>query len=167
MTVRAEGDQLREAERALEQAEWDRARQHFEAVLATADSAPAYEGLGLALWFLGEVAEGIAARERAFDAYAAEGRCSDAARVAVWVSNQHEIAGRSSAARGWLARAERAVAEVEQLRRARLGRGPAGPDRIRGGRPDRVRPGGHGRSPGRRPTGTWRSSRSACSAGAR
>jgi DNA-binding CsgD family transcriptional regulator len=112
MSVRPEGDQLREAERALEQAEWDRARHGFEAVLETTDSAPAYEGLGLALWFLGEVADGIAARERAFEAYAREGRCSDAARVAVWVSNQHEIAGRTSAARGWLARAERALSEV-------------------------------------------------------
>ena len=114
MSVRAEDPQLREAEHALEQAEWDRARHGFEAVLETTDSPPAYDGLGLALWFLGQVADGIAARERAFEAYAREGRCSDAARVAVWVSNQHEIAGRTSAARGWLARAERALAEVDR-----------------------------------------------------
>lgn len=112
MTVRAESEQLREAQRALEQAEWEQARQGFEVVLETTGSAPAYEGLGLALWFLGRVADGIAARERAFEAFAGEGRCSDAARVAVWVSNQHGIAGRTSAARGWLARAERVVAEV-------------------------------------------------------
>lgn len=114
MSVRTEGDPLRDAERALEQADWDRARRGFEAVLETTDSAPAYEGLGLALWFLGRVADGIAARERAFELYARERRCSEAARVAVWVSNQHEIAGRTSAARGWLARAERALGEVGQ-----------------------------------------------------
>jgi len=112
VSVSAEGDQLQEAERALEDAEWERARVGFEAVLTTGDSAAAYEGLGLALWFLGQVADGIAARERAFDAYAREGRCGDAARVAVWVSHQHQIAGRTSAARGWLARAERVLAEV-------------------------------------------------------
>ena len=106
------GDQLREAERALDQAEWDKARRGFEAVLETSESAPAYEGLGLALWFLGRVDEGIAARQRAFELYARERQCSDAARVAAWVSHQHTIAGRASAARGWLARAERVLTEV-------------------------------------------------------
>ena len=112
MSVRAEGDQLHVAQHALEQAEWERARTGFEAVLEVGDSAPAYEGLGLALWFLGRVADGIAAREQAFEAYARDGRCGDAARVAVWVSHQHAIDGRSSAARGWLARAERVLTEV-------------------------------------------------------
>ncbi|HEY5787248.1 MAG TPA: LuxR C-terminal-related transcriptional regulator [Microlunatus sp.] len=112
MSVRAEGDQLDVAQHALEQAEWERARMGFEAVLEVGDSAPAYEGLGLALWFLGRVADGIAAREQAFEAYARDGRCGDAARVAVWVSHQHAIDGRSSAARGWLARAERVLTEV-------------------------------------------------------
>ena len=112
MSVRAQGDQLDVAQHALEQAEWERARTGFEAVLEVGDSAPAYEGLGLALWFLGRVADGIGAREQAFEAYARDGRCGDAARVAVWVSHQHAIDGRSSAARGWLARAERVLTEV-------------------------------------------------------
>ena len=101
------------------------------------DSAEALEGLGLALWFLGEVAEGIATRERAFDGYARAGRCDDAARVAVWVSHQHLIGGRASAARGWLARAERTLegipdcaghgwVAVERARHAET-RGRAGP----------------------------------------
>ena len=53
--------------------------------------------------------EGVAARERAVEGYAQTDRCDEAARLAVWVSHQHSIAGRASAARGWLARAERAV----------------------------------------------------------
>ena len=146
MTVRAEGDQLREAERALEQAEWDQARRGFEAVLETADSARRTKGLGLALWFLGEVADGIATRERAFEAYVAEGRCSDAARVAVWVSNQHEIAGRTSAARGWLARAERAVPR-STVAPGTAGWRSSGHGPPRGDRPDRVRPASHGDRP--------------------
>ena len=76
---------------------------------ATTRHPDALDGLGLALWFLGDVSGGVAARERAVEGYAHAGRCDDAARVAVWVSHQHSVAGRASAARGWLARAERAV----------------------------------------------------------
>lgn len=105
------GGAITEGTRALEQADWVGARRAFEAALELAPSAEASEGLGLALWFLGDVAEGIACRERAFAAYQHEERCSDAARMAVWVSHQHMIAGRPSAARGWLARAERVIAD--------------------------------------------------------
>jgi DNA-binding NarL/FixJ family response regulator len=61
---------------------------------------------------LGEVAQGISSRERAFELYVEEGRCDDAARIAVWVSHQHFVGGRVSASRGWLARAERALRDV-------------------------------------------------------
>ncbi len=77
-------------------------------------------------------------------------------RVGVWVSHQYLLSGRASAARGWLARAERAVP-------GRRVRGP-GLGRHRAGAPRRE-PGGAGgpRAPGdgdraRRPaTATWRS----------
>lgn len=101
--------ELAEARRALEQARWAAARDAFAAVLAREESALAHEGLGLAQWFLGEVAEGIASRERAFELFAQAGRCDEAARTAVWVSHQHFAGGRTSAARGWLARAERVL----------------------------------------------------------
>ena len=102
--------------RALERSDWESARAAFTAVLEQASAegplAPeAEEGLGLALWFLGEVAEGILARERAVEGYLTTGRCDAAARLAVWVSHQHMLGGRASAARGWLARAERAAAD--------------------------------------------------------
>jgi ATP/maltotriose-dependent transcriptional regulator MalT len=90
-------------------ADWEAARTAFEAVLESGESAEARDGLGQALWFLGDVADGIAMRERAFEEYVRAGRCDDAARMAVWVSHQHFVAGRSSAARGWLARSERAL----------------------------------------------------------
>ena len=102
--------------RALEHSDWEAARSAFTAVLDEASADPpaagvaaAQEGLGLALWFLGDVAGAVAARERAVEDYLAIGRCDTAARLAVWVSHQHVLAGRASAARGWLARAERAV----------------------------------------------------------
>ncbi|MDQ4052189.1 MAG: LuxR family transcriptional regulator, partial [Actinomycetota bacterium] len=98
--------------RALEQAQWHAARQSFESVLSVGESPEARDGLGLAVWFLGEVAEAIALREQAFQLYADARRCDDAARTAVWVSHQHYVGGRVSAARGWLARAERALEGV-------------------------------------------------------
>ena len=104
--------ELEAGQRALEQARWGAARLSFEAVLDCGESAQAREGLGLALWFLGEVAEGISSRECAFELYASAGLGDDAARTAVWVSHQHFAGGRVSAARGWLARAERVLEDV-------------------------------------------------------
>ncbi len=104
--------QLDEGRNALEAAHWEKARAAFEAALADEETPDALEGLGLALWFLGDVRNAIAAREQAVEGYARDGRCDDAARLAVWVSHQHLIGGRASAARGWLARAERLVEGV-------------------------------------------------------
>jgi ATP/maltotriose-dependent transcriptional regulator MalT len=98
-----------EAGQLLESAQWEAARDAFEATLREEDAPDARDGLGLALWFLGQVEEGIAARERAFDGFLREGRCDDAARTAAWVSHQYLLVGRPSAARGWLARAERGL----------------------------------------------------------
>jgi DNA-binding NarL/FixJ family response regulator len=103
----AEG--LRDGWHALERADWSSARSAFAAVLARGDAVEARDGLAQALWFLGDVAEAIALRERAFEDFVDAGRCDDAARVAVWVAHQHMIAGRTSAGRGWLARCERAL----------------------------------------------------------
>ena len=69
-----------EGQRALEAARWSAAREAFESVLEREETPDALDGLGLALWFLGDVSGGIAARERAVDKYARRGRCDDAAR---------------------------------------------------------------------------------------
>jgi ATP/maltotriose-dependent transcriptional regulator MalT len=102
-------DGAMEAGQLLESAQWEAARAAFEATLRDDDSPDARDGLGLALWFLGRIEEGIAARERAFDGFVAVGRCDEAARTAAWISHQHLAGGRASAARGWLSRAERAL----------------------------------------------------------
>jgi ATP/maltotriose-dependent transcriptional regulator MalT len=96
----------------LESAQWEAARDAFEAALQEEDTPDAHDGLGLALWFLGRVEEGIAARERAFDGFVRQDRCDVAARAAAWVSHQYLLAGRASAARGWLSRAERALEDT-------------------------------------------------------
>lgn len=113
------GDAVLEGIRACGQADWDSARSAFEAALQDADTPEAHEGLGLALWFLGRVPDAIAARGRAFEGYLASGRCDDAARLGVWLSHQHLLAGRSSAARGWLARAERSLGSAGASGRGR------------------------------------------------
>jgi ATP/maltotriose-dependent transcriptional regulator MalT len=98
-----------EAGELLEGAQWEAARDAFEATLLVEETPDARDGLGMAVWFLGGIDEGIAMRERAFDGFVAAGRCDEAARAAAWISHQYKIAGRLSAARGWLARAERAL----------------------------------------------------------
>ncbi|MBJ7332722.1 MAG: hypothetical protein JHC95_22700 [Solirubrobacteraceae bacterium] len=115
MTTRPATDALLDGRHAMVQADWPAARVAFEEVLASGEPDPpgeALEGLGLALWFLGEIDDGIATRERAFEAYASARECDHAAHMAVWVSHQHMVAGRASAARGWLRRAERALEDL-------------------------------------------------------
>jgi DNA-binding CsgD family transcriptional regulator len=96
---------------ALARGEWEIARECFSAAPESGDSL---DGLGLAVWFAGSFDEGIALRERAFDTYVAERDCSHAARVAVWVSRQYLISGRTSAANGWLERAETALSAAPE-----------------------------------------------------
>ncbi|MFW3171017.1 LuxR C-terminal-related transcriptional regulator [Geodermatophilus sp. CPCC 206100] len=109
-----EATSLRDGWRALERADWSAARSAFEAALEQEGGPDARDGLAQALWFLGSIADAVALRERAFDEYVREGRCDDAVRTAVWVSHQHMLAGRGSAARGWLARSERALEGVPE-----------------------------------------------------
>jgi ATP/maltotriose-dependent transcriptional regulator MalT len=103
------GGRLQEGLAAMDAGRWDAARIAFEEVLDEEESAEALDGLGLALWLLGRPDEGIAERERAFELYVRAERCDEAARAGVWVSHAHFLAGRVSAARGWLARAERSL----------------------------------------------------------
>ncbi|HEX6701828.1 MAG TPA: LuxR C-terminal-related transcriptional regulator [Gaiellaceae bacterium] len=120
---------LDEAWRALEKADWERARRAFAAVLERGELAEALDGGGLAAWFMGDLDDGVALRERAVARYSREGDCSRAARVALWISRMYLNSGRASAAGGWLSRAERILADepscaghgwlaVERARRA-------------------------------------------------
>ena len=101
-------DRIHDGQQALRTSRWDDARAAFEDALAADDTPDARDGLGQALWFQSHVAEGIAARERAFEGYARERRCDEAARVAVWISHQYSIAGAGPPhAGGWRARSGR------------------------------------------------------------
>jgi hypothetical protein len=76
----------------------DHARRAFASALERVELAEALDGGGLAAWFMGDLDDGLALRERAVARYSREGDCSRAARVALWISRQYLISGRASAA---------------------------------------------------------------------
>jgi DNA-binding CsgD family transcriptional regulator/predicted negative regulator of RcsB-dependent stress response len=94
--------------RHFSEADWDAAREAFERALAERPSDPeALDGLGQALWWLGERRAGIDRRREAFTAYRRRGDDAEAGRVAVYLAAEHRIDGRAAEAAGWLARARR------------------------------------------------------------
>jgi DNA-binding CsgD family transcriptional regulator len=99
---------------ALEAGRWEEARAAFAAALAEEETAEALEGMGAALWWLGETRASIAHTERAYAEFRRTGDAVSAALAAIslcvtWFSNfdNHAAAG------GWLARAERVMAEAD------------------------------------------------------
>jgi len=109
-----EQDQRRLGTAALEAGRWEEARAAFAAALAERETPEALDGMGVALWWLGDTRASIAHTERA---YAGFRRASDAVAAAMaamslcvtWISNfdNHAAAG------GWLARAERVLGDLD------------------------------------------------------
>ena len=109
-----ETDHLATGAAALEAGQWDEARAAFAAALATEETPQALDGMGVALWWLGETRASVAHTERA---YAEFRRAGDAVAAGVaamslcvtWTANfdNHAAAG------GWLAQAERVLADVD------------------------------------------------------
>jgi DNA-binding NarL/FixJ family response regulator len=94
-------------EEALRERDFEGARQAFAAALAEAESPQALDGLGRALWWLGDVDGAVAHRERAYAAFRARGEAGRAARIALWLSREYlEAVGNPPASNGWMARAE-------------------------------------------------------------
>lgn len=98
---------------ALRQASWTTARDAFAARLEEAPDDPeALDGLGRALWWLGDRQAGIARRREAFAEYKRRGDSLQAANLATYLAAEHRIAGEPAAASGWLARAERLLEDA-------------------------------------------------------
>jgi DNA-binding CsgD family transcriptional regulator len=98
---------------ALQSADWATARDLFGARLENdPDDAEALDGLGRALWWLGQPQAGIERRREAYAIYRRRGQPQQAANLAVYLAAEHRIAGQSAAAGGWLARAERLLDEL-------------------------------------------------------
>ncbi len=100
---------------ALQRGAWEDARTHFQASLSVRETPQVLEHLGLAAWWLDDVALTFDARQRAFRLYRDLGDQLGAARVALWlVWDCHAFRGDTAVASGWLERARRLLAGHQQ-----------------------------------------------------
>jgi ATP/maltotriose-dependent transcriptional regulator MalT len=99
---------------ALASGAWEQARSAFDAALALDESAQAWEGRSWAAWWLDDVALCLEGRERAYRLYRGDGDGRGAARMALWVGDDHlEFRGEAAVANGWFQRAERILEDLE------------------------------------------------------
>jgi hypothetical protein len=99
---------------ALAAGRWAQARAAFQAALAERETPEALDGMGVALWWLGETRASVDCSERAYAGFRRAGDPVRAATTAMnlcitWSSNY----GNPAAAGGWLGRAERVLADVD------------------------------------------------------
>ena len=87
---------------ALARGAWDDARRAFQGALASGDDPVAFEGLGLAAWWLDQADLVFDAREHAYRLYRESGDSVSAARIAVWIGWDYAaFKGEAAVARGW------------------------------------------------------------------
>lgn len=107
-------DPIERGQRALATGAWLQARSAFEESLQSTPSAEAWEGLSWASWWLEDVAGCLDAREQASRLYRRAGDARSAARVALWIGDDHiEFRGAEAVAEGWFGRASRLLDAVE------------------------------------------------------
>jgi ATP/maltotriose-dependent transcriptional regulator MalT len=101
-------DDLAAGRTALEGGAWQEAQRAFERSLRVEETPEAFEGLGLAAWWLDNADLVFDARERAFRGYRSRGDHVSAARMAVWIAwDSAAFRGEEGVAKGWLQRARR------------------------------------------------------------
>ncbi|WP_432885896.1 LuxR C-terminal-related transcriptional regulator [Kribbella sp. CA-245084] len=99
---------------ALTRGAWSAARGQFERALETATTAEALEGLSWATWWLEDVPACLDAREQAYRLYRKADDARAAARMALWLGDDHnEFRGAGAVAEGWFNRAARLLEELE------------------------------------------------------
>ncbi len=99
---------LSEGERALARGAWAEAHGWFDAVLGRGEDPAALEGLSWVHWWQGDLERCLAARERAYREHRSAGDRRGAARVALWIGDDHLwYRGSPALAEGWFARARR------------------------------------------------------------
>jgi hypothetical protein len=97
---------------ALEAGDWGVARDSFRAALDQRETAEALLGLGEALWWLGEIHDSVAYRERAYVEFRRRPDPARAAGIALTLCVHYRAnIGNAAASAGWLARATRLVEE--------------------------------------------------------
>ena len=98
----------------MRSAHWSEAKLHFEAALTEADTPEAHDGLGLVLWWLNDIQASHEQRAIAYVGYKKQRAYRPATRVAMWLAREQVfLSANYSAMKGWFARAERLLAEVE------------------------------------------------------
>jgi tetratricopeptide (TPR) repeat protein len=97
---------------ALKAGDWLAARDAFRKALALGETPEALNGLGEALWWLGETSASIDHRERAYSGFRARPDPERAVDIALGLSVHYQAnVGNAPASSGWLARARRLVDE--------------------------------------------------------
>ena len=99
---------------ALGAGDWPAARESFRAALDQCETAEALFGLAEALWWLGEIHDSAAYRERAYAGFRRRPDPMQAAECALVLCIHYRVnLGNAAASAGWLARATRLVEEFE------------------------------------------------------
>lgn len=99
---------------ALARGEWAHARDAFENALAHGEAPEALEGLSWAAWWLEDIDACLDARERAYHAHRRADDGRGAARMALWLADDHQwFRGAAAVADGWFRRATRLLDELE------------------------------------------------------
>ena len=107
-------DPLLEGREALTQGRWQDARRAFERALTDRETAPALEGLGIALRWLGESGSMFRAMTRSYRLYRRASDRRSAARIALQLAlGEVYFRMEPAVALGWLARAERLLDGLE------------------------------------------------------
>jgi len=107
------GDLVAAGDAALAAGDWYAARDAFQSAWDQSESADALDGLGRALWWLGDPAPALDVRARAFAQLRRAQREATAAAVAVWMSRQYRnLYHRDAMADGWLTRARSLLEEL-------------------------------------------------------
>jgi DNA-binding CsgD family transcriptional regulator/tetratricopeptide (TPR) repeat protein len=108
MAVMAVEDPLGEGRAALAEGRWEAARDAFQEALRRGQSAEALDGLGEALWWLGEPGRSLELREQAYARFRRAGDRPRAIAAALGVAVTYEANfDNRAAASGWLGRAGR------------------------------------------------------------
>lgn len=111
MTATPYDDFLAAGQVALSRGAWSVARSEFERALPAPE---AFEGLSWAAWWLEDVPACLDAREQAYRLYRRADDARAAARMALWLGDDHnEFRGAGAVAEGWFNRAARLLDGVD------------------------------------------------------
>jgi tetratricopeptide (TPR) repeat protein len=105
---------VKAGDEALKAGNWPAAKDSFRSALELRESAEALLGLAEALWWLGEIHDSAAYRERAYAEFRRRPNPFQAAECALVLCIHYRAnLGNAPASAGWLARAARLVEEFE------------------------------------------------------